>query len=60
MSDRAYVIVAPDGVYWVGLAEDEKKAWRIALGWPTIGEVREKTNAGWYCAQCELSWHKPK
>lgn len=56
---NTYVIVAPYGLVYVGLHEDERDCWRIFLGWPTVGEVRERINAGWYCAKAEITWRMP-
>lgn len=29
-----YVCVNPNGVYWIGHAQNKRHAWEIALGWP--------------------------
>lgn len=54
-----WVVVAPSGVYWLGHAEDEDGAWRIALGWPDVEEVREHRRVGWYAAAATVSWTRP-
>lgn len=56
---HTYVIVGPHGLDYVGLHADESECWRIALGWPTRGEVRERIENGWYCARAELKWQRP-
>lgn len=54
-----WVVVAPDGVFYLGLHEDEDGAWRVALGWPDAAEVAEKKRAGWYAAQATTTWTRP-
>ena len=54
-----WVIVGPGGVAYVGLHSDESDAWRVALGWPTVGEVKQKKAEGWYAAPAILTWKKP-
>lgn len=56
---RAFVIVAPEGLAYVGLHESEDAAWRLFMGWPTKGEVRERQALGWYCAPAEVKWRRP-
>ncbi len=56
---KCYVIVSPRGLEYVGMHSDEKDAWRVALGWPTVGEVRLKKELGWYCAEANLTWIRP-
>jgi hypothetical protein len=51
-----YVVVANDGVFWVGLAENEAHAWQIALGFPDNGEIAEKKRQGWCAVQAQLTW----
>jgi hypothetical protein len=55
-----WVVIARDGVYWVGLAENEARAWQIALGFPDNAEIAEKRRQGWYAAQAQLTWKKPE
>lgn len=55
-----FVIVAPDGVFWLGHARDEAHAWDICLGWPSQDEVAARKRDGWYCARATVSWKKPK
>lgn len=57
---KPYVIVSPQGLAHVGLYENEAQAWRIYLGWPTVGEVRECIDKGWYCTEATLTWQRPK
>lgn len=55
-----WVVVAPNGVYWLGRAEDEKGAWTIALGWPDLREIEEKIAEGWYASPAAVQWSDPK
>lgn len=55
-----FVIVSPEGLEYVGMHNSEDDAWRIYLGWPTIGEVRAKLRAGWYCTIADVTWQKPR
>ena len=57
---HTYVIVSPEGLVYVGLHKEEADAWRIFLGWPTVGEVREKIAQGWYCAKATITWQRPE
>lgn len=59
MDYKPYVIVAPNGLKYIGLETDEDGAWRHCLGWPDKNEVEEKKRDGWYCAQAELTWKRP-
>lgn len=62
MTERAttWVVVSPDGgVQWIGLAEGERRAWDIALGWPGYDEIAEHKAAGWYAAEATTTWSKP-
>jgi hypothetical protein len=54
-----WVVVAPDGVFYIGLHEDEAGAWRVALGWPDDEEIAEKKRSGWYAAQATTTWTQP-
>lgn len=54
-----WVVVAPDGVVYIGLHDDEDSAWRVALGWPDAAEIAEKKRAGWYAAQATTTWTRP-
>lgn len=58
-SESTHVVVAPDGLYWVGLAFDEADAWRIALGWPNREEILDHIEDGWYCTKANITWIKP-
>lgn len=55
-----FVIVAPEGVHWLGHARNEAHAWEIALGWPSAGEVADRKKRGWYCASATVSWKRPQ
>ena len=57
---ETYVIVSPNGLEHVGLHESSDDAWRIFLGWPTKGEVRELLMLEWYCTKANLTWRKPE
>jgi len=50
-----YVIVSPEGLEYVGIHESEHDAWKIFLGWPIKGEVRELLRLGWYCTKANLT-----
>ena len=54
-----YVVVSPQGVVWIGLADDEQHAWTIALGWPSQDEIDYNKRAGWYVTRCNVTWTKP-
>lgn len=54
-----WVIVSPDGVHWLGHANDEYHAWTIALGWPDAAEIRDHQARGWYAAQATVTWQRP-
>ena len=53
-----WVVVAPDGVAYVGLHEDEAGAWCVALGWPSEQEIAERKLAGWYAAIATMTWRR--
>ncbi len=65
MSDKGalgplpWVVVSPQGVTWVGLADGEDGAWQIALGWPSQDEIAWRKGQGWYAAQGTLTWPSP-
>jgi hypothetical protein len=64
--DEAYLgwcVVIPPGVLGrrrpqvtveLGPCATEADAWRIALGWPTRGEVREAMGAGAHAFRCRV------
>lgn len=54
-----WVVVGPQGVYWIGLAESEARAWDIALGWPSREEIAERKAEGWYAAEGTTTWKRP-
>jgi hypothetical protein len=54
-----WVVVAPNGVHWLGHAQDEAHAWSTALGWPDASEVAEHKQRGWYAAEATVSWKRP-
>lgn len=54
-----WVVVGPNGVYWLGHAHNEKGAWTDALGWPDEAEVAEHKRAGWYAAEATVTWKRP-
>jgi hypothetical protein len=56
---QPWVVVAPDGVHWLGEASDEAGAWNVALGWPDQGEIDWHKTAGWYAAPATLTWKRP-
>ena len=55
-----WVVVAPEGVHWIGQAWSERDAWRIGLGYPDEAEVEWHKGQGWYAAQATLSWRDPR
>lgn len=57
---KPFVIVAPHGLVHLGMFENEADAWRIFLGWPTVGEVKEHKAKGWYCTEATVTWQQPK
>ena len=59
MKERIWVVVGPQGLYWVGLADDEKHAWTIAHGWPSDDDIQELIKSGWYAATANVTWRKP-
>jgi hypothetical protein len=56
---KAFVVVAPGGVHYLGLCSDEEDAWRVALGWPSAQEIEQHKAKGWYAAEATLNWKKP-
>jgi hypothetical protein len=56
---QPWVVVAPDGVHWLGEADGETQAWRYALGWPDTAEVEDAKSKGWYAAPATLKWKRP-
>lgn len=56
---RAWVVVSPVGVEYLGLHSDERSAWSCALGWPSDDEIRKRQREGWYAAEATLTWRKP-
>lgn len=59
LTDRPWVVVAPDGVVWIGHAQDEAYAWTIALGWPDEAEINYRKADGWYAAPANVTWSRP-
>jgi hypothetical protein len=57
---KAFVIVSPHGLEYIGLHESSDDAWRIFLGWPTAGEVKQRIRDGWYCVEASVTWRKPR
>lgn len=55
-----WVVVSPNGVYWIGHAENEANAWCIALGWPDLSEINDHRKRGWYAAEATVSWKRPE
>lgn len=56
---KTFVVVGPKGLDWVGLAENEADAWRVALGWPHEEEIADAKARGWYVAEATVSWKRP-
>ncbi len=56
---KVFVIVSPQGMEYIGMHESPDDAWRIHLGWPTAGEVKQRMRDGWYCAEALVTWRKP-
>ena len=54
-----WVVVAPDGLRWIGLAKNEHHAWQFALGWPDQKEIADTKAIGWYAVKGNLTWSKP-
>lgn len=59
LGQRAFVVVGPSGVAYVGFHASEADAWSIALGWPSDDEIDALKQAGWYAAEATLTWTKP-
>lgn len=57
---QLYVIVSPEGVYWIGLHDSEFDAWSVALGWPNPSEIEWYKSEGWYCAKAQATWKDPR
>jgi hypothetical protein len=57
--NQTWVIVAPDGLVYVGLHENEDHAWHIFLGWPTAEDVADRKREGWYAAPAAITWTRP-
>lgn len=51
-----FAIVAPDGLFWLGLAHDTAHAWQIALGWPSPEEIAFRQRHGWACVTVQVTW----
>lgn len=56
---KPYVVVSPEGLYYVGLHANESDAWQIAIGWPSQAEIEDLQQRGWYCAEGNVTWKKP-
>ena len=54
-----WVLVAPHGVYYVGLHDCEASVWRVALGWPSNEEIVQAKRDGWYTSEATIIWNKP-
>lgn len=54
-----WVVVAPDGVRWLGLAKNEHHAWQFALGWPDQKEIADTKALGWFAVKGNLTWRQP-
>lgn len=46
---KPYAIYRKGELHYLGLHESEADCWRVALGWPTVGEVEERKRAGDLC-----------
>ncbi len=53
-ANTPWAIFATDGIAWVGLAVNEKRAWTIALGWPSEDEIESAKAKGWYACPVDL------
>ena len=51
-----WAVVLPTGnvVVQIGAHITEQVAWRVALGWPSAGEVRDAKARGAYAFPCRL------
>lgn len=36
-------------LWYIGMHKDEADCWRVALGWPTVGEVKQAIDDGALC-----------
>ena len=43
-----------DHLMYVEMHETEEDCWRIYLGWPTKGEVRDKQACGFRCVEVSI------
>jgi hypothetical protein len=59
-----WVLIAPSGMFWMGLARDEEDVWRQAslgyqpLQWPMDVEMRKAR--GWYAVPATVTWERPR
>lgn len=60
LPQRPWVIVGPDGVFWLGLADSEAQAWYWALIGPLPEEIAEHKARGYYAAEATLTWKRPE
>lgn len=58
-SDAVWVVVGPEGLFYVGLHPDEDHVWPVAFGWPNEEEVARLKAEGWYAAEANITWKKP-
>lgn len=55
-----YVVVAPEGLVYVGLHTDEDDCWQIFLGWPSEAEIENAKKLGYYCTTATVSYNRIK
>lgn len=53
--NKPYAIVGPNGLHHIGLHHDENDCWRVALGWPTVGEVEAYKRKGYYATEVAVT-----
>lgn len=57
---KTFVVVGPLGLAYVGLHTSEDDCWTVCLGWPSSEEIEAYKADGWYCAEANITWQKPK
>lgn len=53
---RSYALIGPNGWHYIGLHVSEEDCWRIALGWPTVGEVNSRKADGYFVTEITCSY----
>lgn len=56
---KPWAVICPEGVYYLGLHSSEAQCWRVALGWPSSGEINHHKQAGWYACEVTIGRKAP-